>query len=736
MKRLRRLPFIAGLACVAGMAPASLSAQEPVWQLKSLTEESTSEYSLDTRTLTADHGAMVTYQDESGAEVVLTANRITINEATGLAVAEGKVYLQRDNQVWTGERLEYNFLTREIKSGPFRTGMTPFFASGEGLTLNLNDQTYTATNSYTTTDDVADPAFKVRAKSITLAPGRYIEARNAVVHAGRVPVMYFPYYKRNLTRHPNNFVFTPGYRSLYGPFLLSEFNWYYSEDLRGTIHLDYRQKRGVGAGPDLFYDADKLGAGGFKYYYTHDEDPPDDPNTGETIRDHRYRISFDHHVTLRTNLTAMAVVRKQSDPYIIRDFFENEYRRNVQPSSFVDVKQLWPNFSLDILAQPQLNDFFETVERLPDVRLTAFRQQLGISPFYYESESSAGYFRYKFANDAQPDYAAFRGDTYHQVLWPKNFFGWLNVTPRVGGRFTYYSETEGFGSTLTEQERAVFNTGVDVSTKLSRVYPGARSRLLEVKELRHIIEPTVSYVYVPSPSVSPRELPQFDRELPSYRLLPLHYPDYNAIDSVDSQNVLRMGLRNKLQTKREDGVDYLLDWSLYTDWRIKPRRDQTTFADFYSDLDFKPRSWIVLTSETRYNIEDGRWRMADHYATIQPKSNWSLSLGHRYLDDEPALGPSYARGHNLIMSRFTYRFNENWAARAAHHFETRDGVLEEQYYTLYRDMRSWTAALSFRLRDNRVGPDDFSVILTFSLKAFPRYKLGSDADTPAPLIGS
>jgi hypothetical protein len=28
-------------------------------------------------------------------------------------------------------------------------------------------------------------------------------------------------------------------------------------------------------------------------------------------------------------------------------------------------------------------------------------------------------------------------------------------------------------------------------------------------------------------------------------------------------------------------------------------------------------------------------------------------------------------------------------------------VLEEQYYTLYRDLRSWTAALTLRLRDNR-----------------------------------
>jgi hypothetical protein len=61
--------------------------------------------------------------------------------------------------------------------------------------------------------------------------------------------------------------------------------------------------------------------------------------------------------------------------------------------------------------------------------------------------------------------------------------------------------------------------------------------------------------------------------------------------------------------------------------------------------------------------------------------------------------------------------------------------MEEQYYTLYRDLRSWTAALTFRLRDNRGSPDDFTVAATFSLKAFPRFGLGDDRDEPEYLLG-
>jgi hypothetical protein len=50
-------------------------------------------------------------------------------------------------------------------------------------------------------------------------------------------------------------------------------------------------------------------------------------------------------------------------------------------------------------------------------------------------------------------------------------------------------------------------------------------------------------------------------------------------------------------------------------------------------------------------------------------------------------------------------------------------------------LRSWTAALTFRTRNPTEGEDDFSVALTLSLKALPRYGIGDDAVDPYQLIG-
>ena len=722
------------LACWFLLTGLSAGAAEPRGQFKIdlLSKDASQSLNLNTGLMTAQGGARVRYETEQGKDVELTASRILLNQTTGEAQAEGTVFLRGDGHLWVGERLTYNFKTKVLKADEFRSGSGLFLLGGLSLTASQTNHTYSATDAFVTTDDVASPGYRIRCRRLTIIPGESFEAEEATLYIGDVPVMYWPKYSRNLKTHGDYWVVTPGYRSLYGPYVLGTYHHAFTTNFSTDLHLDYRQKRGVGVGPDFNYDAGRWGQGEFKGYYTRDDSAGVGP-TGRPLDNDRHRISFSHRVEIRTNLTVKAVVREQSDPFLIRDFIEHEYQRNTQPSSFIELNQLWSNWSLNILAQPRINDFFETVERLPDVKLTGLRQQIGVTPFFYESESSVGYYKHEFADNAANSFAAGRADTYHQVLLPQQFFGWLNVTPRVGGRFTHYTETEGFGATTTEANRGVFNTGVEFTFKLHTTQPNTEIPWLQAKGIRHIMEPGVNYAFVPSPNRLPPTLPQFDTELASLRLLPIEFPDYNAIDAVDSQNVFRFSLRNTVQTKRNDQIDTLLNWALYTDWRVKPRAGQGTFADAFSDLDFKPRDWLTLTSETRYNIESGHFRIADHRATIAPEDHWSLALGHRYVRNDALFlgGP----GNNLVTAGFYYRINENYALRTRHFFEARDGRMEEQYYTVYRDFRSWVGALTFRVRDLRNGSQDYTIGVTFNLKAFPRYKLNQDRDNPSMLLG-
>ncbi len=728
------LLFIAALAAHAQ--------QEPIWEIRGRSTASTVDFTIAGEVI-GNNGVVVSNRD-----VVLSADRVVANQVTGEVQAQGQVTILGKNHIWEGTNIVYNFKTREMKAGTFKTAAAPLFIEGTGLGAfpekrpeEKTNEVYSARNGFITTDDYDNPLYKIRARVLIIVPGKYVEAYDATLMLGSVPVFYVPYYKRTLGRHPNNYSVTPGYQSTFGAFLLNNYNWYANEKVDGAVHFDMRSARGFAGGPEINYHLGPWGEGTFKYYYARDQDPNADAIAG-TLPTDRKRISFTQFAEPDTNLFTKIVARYQSDPQVIRDFFESEYRTNVQPSTFAEVSKLWPNYTLDVVAQPRIVNFFETVERLPDVKLSAARQEVGVTPIYYEGESSFAYLRRRFSdtNEMFQDYSAARADTYHQFVLPQTYFGCINVVPRVGARGTYYSDVYGTTVETNDQARGVFNTGAEVSTKASQLWRSPQSDFFEVDGLRHIIEPSVNYVYVPSPSRSPLQLPQFDYATPSLRPLPIEFPEFNSIDSIDTENVIRLTLRNKLQTKRDELVDNLVNWAVMTDWRLDPRDNETRFSDVFSQMDLKPRSWLYLNSEIRWDVQNSRFRETYNRILLQPNNTWNVSLSHRYLlnnDPEFQTFPGeVVPGDNSFTSSIYYRMNENWAARTSQRFQGRNGTLEEQYYTIYRDLRSWTSALTFRVINNYSGQKtDYTVAVTFSLKSFPRFGLGSDTERPSSLIG-
>ena len=132
----------------------------------------------------------------------------------------------------------------------------------------------------------------------------------------------------------------------------------------------------------------------------------------------------------------------------------------------------------------------------------------------------------------------------------------------------------------------------------------------------------------------------------------------------------------------------------------------------------------------RYDINDNQLNLAFHQLTFTPNEKWSWGIGHWYLHDG-----FVGDGANYITSTVFYRLDDNWGLRAVHNFDAREGRLQQQFYTLYRDLRSWTAALTFRVVDNSTGPEDFTVAVAFSLKDTPSTRLGDDTVQPYKLLG-
>ena len=732
-RRMRPVFTTVFLILCLGFAAPSLAEQAKEMDTRELIVEA-GEYKMDLKTglMTFPNGTVL----RSG-DAVLKADQATVNKDTGEVLASGNVRIQNAGMVWIGDHVRYNFKTGQMLTDKFRAGSPPIFAGGEALTGsnigNPTNQVYTATNAFITLDDYSNPLLTVRARRLKIVPGEKFSARGTTLRLGPVPFFYLPHFSQDISLGGGvskpAFTMTPGYRSRFGATLRGAYNTKLTESVDAKLHVDYRSERGPGIGPDLNFHLGDWGDATFKYYYLYDRDPETN-SFNSNFPHNRQRAEFNWLASPSTNTTFKSRASFQTDEGVRREFFEGEYRNNVQPGTFVEARHAWENFSLSIIASPRLNTFFETVERLPELKLTGFRQQLGASPLFYESESRVGFLRRRFAETNSPsgaDFETTRADSYQQVVLPMNAFGWLNFTPRVGGRFTTYGSSDGPGANTQQINRAILNTGGEISTKASRTWAGVRHGMFDLDGLRHIVEPSANFVYVPKPDARPGEIPQFDSEIASLHLLPIEMPDYNAIDSVDSQNVVRIGLRNRLQTKRDGQLEDWLDWNVFSDLRLSRAAGQNTFSDVWSDLKFRPRSWLSFNSLVRYEPHAGSLRMAFNSILLTPNNTWHWRLGHFYLRDDFSASPTaWGAGNDLVTSTLYYKVNENWGLRASHYFDVREGELREQTYTVYRDLRSWTSALSFRIRNNTAIENDFAVVFTFSIKAIPRFDHGED----------
>src|SRR5439155_769805 len=182
-----------------------------------------------------------------------------------------------------------------------------------------------------------------------------------------------------------------------------------------------------------------------------------DPFAGKSLPTSRWLGEWQHKQTFAGNTTVTLDLNKQSDRDVVNDFFPDDFRRNSEPDSVADVTKRGDNYTLSVLARPQFNPFFTEVERLPELKLAVNRTRLWTSPLFYEGESSVGYYDNVPADSVDPLFhgSTMRLDTFHQIVSPHLWFGWLSIVPRAGGRYTYYERAPDTAPATNEVKRYV-----------------------------------------------------------------------------------------------------------------------------------------------------------------------------------------------------------------------------------------------------------------------------------------
>jgi len=666
------------------------------------------------------------------------------NSTTHDVDLRGHVRIYRDTSLYVAESGVYNTETKKIRAINGRTESQPYLLSGANMT-SIGENAYLVRDGVFTTHDSSKPDFRLHARTIRIYEDDRVIFQYVTAYIGKIPIFWWPYLYQSLS-DTFSFTISPAYTSTWGPSLLTQVTFPITEHIHTRLRLDYFGRRGpaIGLEPTIDYGKDDSSQARIKSFYIQDQNPNLN-QTNETRQDvptGRYRFSLEDRTNFTDDIYGIANLTKLSDPFVMQDYFQGDFRIDPVPDNVVAVAKTNPFFTITGIARFQANEFFTTTERLPEVVLDVKRHALFGGPIFYEGESGFANLRLQFPDDSGfQNYNTDRFDTFHQLTFPNTYFGWLSIVPRVGFRGTYYGKTWDLGSTTFlppsnplipdfilptptladpvkfdgDVFRTVFNTGAEASFKISRTWENVQSRAFGLDGLMHVIQPFTNFSYVDENGANPTSILQFDRFEPSTQLRTIDFPQFTTIDSIDSWTVWRVGVRNRLETRRDDQTITWLELDTFFDVNFDNPYDRTDYSNFFNNLRFSPLPWMSLTINSQVPAFAKGFTEVNTYATVQPIANLQVNVGHRYLNSNP-----FFENSSLFLVGGYYRIDDNWGVGVQEQYEATSKTLEEQRYSVYRDLSSWVASFGGVIRDNQ-GVKEYGLLFTVTLKAFPKF---------------
>ena len=758
----------------------------------------------------AKDNVVVTYGGD-----VLMADEVHFNPQSKEATAKGNVRLYMLGQIYRGDLLTYNFRTKKMLSEKFRFLDGKMMVEGESIDSPELGHYDIAGGDYST-DNRETPGWKTKASSVSIYPGDKTIVENSVAYFGDVPFFYFPslaLYERDMGDSPD---ISFGSVSRLGMFVQGAYRFALTDKVKGEVNLDYYGRRGWAGGAALSYvtpgkNSDHpLTEVALRGWYINDrgyqiyEENAERPTNSAPPRG-RYYFPYKHNTTIMKggnpidkdrapdfdapSLSSRSRVNVLSDAYVTQDFFPAEYIQDQQPNTYADVMYQDPNFTVTANARTQINNLFQTQQQKPSAKIEFKRQFIpgtydkeellknpdGNPGLAYEGESSVDNLGTQWNQVAnQTDYSALRYDTYHQLLYPRQYFNWLNLTPRAGIRGTVYTKsnltTDGVaqntqtGPTWNSQNladtslfRYVFNFGFDASTKAYATWNEVKNKAWAIDGIRHVFEPFVQASYVPQPNVRPTEFAGYDNRINTTESRPLNSTLYNSVDSIDRLLIVRPGMMNRILTKR-DGAPYeLANWKIYTDYQpIRPDLTSLNFStvqapetvsssipQLYNVFNFMPVPWWTGTVGATTAISGNGFNSLNLGSRWQALPALELGLGYSYLDgfnyldalNNQDVTTTGAAQTSLINGSASYRLNESWFANAGVTYSVSPSLLQQVNVGLYRDIGAWILGGQVGNRQNNGAPSEFVALATLTLKAFPDLPLGFNQNPSSSGVG-
>ena len=581
-------------------------------------------------------------KEEAQSDIAAGENVEAIYMSGDVVMTEGQRTIRADEIYYDFARKKALAVNAEMRSFDVLRGI-PIYVRAAKL-RQLAENKFSGEDMTVTSSEFYLPQVSANASSVIITDTSSVDAQTGEVSNRSYDaemrdvrlkledrtIFYWPYMRSNLERPdvPLKSVHT-GHDSTWGTSV--ESRWYLSrllglrepEGTESTLAVDYYSNRGVGGGAEIEYASEDQ-FGRLLGYVIEDRGEDDlgrhsSRRNLEPPRELRGQFFWQHRQFLPYNWQMTTGVGYSSDEYFLEEYFRSEFNAGAERETYIHLKRLEDNWALSLLGKGRLNDFADEKEELPGVEFHLTGQSLFDDRFTFYSDSEVGRLRQMIGDE-------------HTIAISEEHFTFalqraeldmplrmeaFKVVPFMAGTFGY-DDRSGFTRTLVDGSSSgsfgedkvwLGEGGVRIGTQYWKVYPGVKSRLWDLKGLRHIIKPQLAAV---------------------------HYEESDSV--VDQRDALNVGVSQRLQTKRGPaGEERPVDWArldMDVTWVEDPSHDASSSGP---DRFMWNKPFVPLRIISAPQIFSGDLSGLQRFEVFGPRRNYFGADGVVRLSDTAAV---------------------------------------------------------------------------------------------------
>jgi hypothetical protein len=592
--------------------------------------------------------------------------------------AEGNVKVTTEDDVILADRFYYNFtndtgiiINLEIRTSARGENAPEMeFVLRANIAYQINKNTLIAKNASVTTCPHGQPHYYLWVNSLSYIKnesGKHIILHHIVPHIMGIPIFYFPYYKKTLgeesilrsmsltksTRFGQSANIKLGLninkylRNEKGE-ILKDNDGYYKKKLWGdlTLNQHFYEKRGPASEPELDYKWENY-EGFIKGYYIIDKGP--DPTlkynlllykTPQEIAkvsdEERGRVHIFQRYSFSQNFRSDMEVYYLSDRYFLPEFFNDEYKEQKAPESYLYLRYLRYNKGIVFVEQPSLSNFQNETDYQPRLKTYLMSEPFTIfnsTPLYYSGSLELSNIRMQ--EDEQPnlaDYRISRFDTFNEISSPFRV-SFIRFTPFLSARWTGYDRTKVEDDSSV---RFIGSEGLRAFTQFYRSFD-LKNETLGIAKPTHFISFDVRYTNNSNVNIPSSDILNADNTDRYDKFGEWYFEVRNRFKTDQNgspKEFLNIGLALERYSKPISGLtsNYLYPMNWLT---LSPTENddfpQRKISDLNMDLLFTPSAPFSFKTVWQYNTNSHRGEIWYFNVDMVPYPSWTISLGGNYI---------------------------------------------------------------------------------------------------------